>query len=183
MRGLTWLYAILVLGVGAWVTIGYLPPDIKLFGRKWGFSTGLYEMSHDWVVGGLGAIALPALLVALTALVATLVLTGTRFRYAAAVEPERTAAKQAGSGSSLRWYRRIPAFFGAVIAYYRSMKTNPGFAARTGQAVIVTAGAVLVWTVEWLLWPATSSSTMEFGANIGAAFALAFVSLVAGNVL
>ncbi len=131
MRGLAWLYAIAVLTVGTWITLGLLPPKIKIFGYEWGFAPGLHEMAHDWVVGGLGAIVLPTLLLALTTSVATLALTGTRFRYAAALETQPAETQQSG-GSSRRWDRRIAAFFRAVIAYFRSIKANPGIAAPAG---------------------------------------------------
>jgi len=163
MRGLTWLYASAVLAVGLWLALGLLPAGVAP------------ALARDWVVGGLGAIVLPALLVALTALVATLTLTGTRFRYAAAAEAQRIETP---------WDRRIAAFFGAnapATAHYHSIKASPGFAARQGQAVIVTTGAVLVWIAERVLWPAQGSPNVEVaaGVSVGIAFALAFASLVA----
>jgi regulator of protease activity HflC (stomatin/prohibitin superfamily) len=57
---------------------------------------------------------------------------------------------------------------------------DPGVAARQGQALIVTSGAVLVGLATWLLWPADALPQSATSANIAAAFAfgLAFVSLI-----
>lgn len=155
MRGLTWLYGGAALTVGVWLALGFLPA---------GVAPGLRAMAREWIVGGLGAVVLPALLVAFTGSVATLALTGARFRYAAALETQRTET---------RWRRSM---------------ANPGFAARQGQAVLVTTGALLVWIAERLLWP-QPPSTAEVAAHVGigfalaAAFALAFMSLVAERVV
>jgi regulator of protease activity HflC (stomatin/prohibitin superfamily) len=141
MRGLTWLYASAAMILWLFLFLGLLPPGVGP------------AMARDWLDGGMGAIALSALLLALTGSVATLALTGARFWYTAAEEDQPT----------------------------NPLKANPGFAARQGQAIIVTTGAVLVWFAEWWLWPAP---TTEVPANVDvgtlvAAFALAFASLVA----
>ncbi len=59
-------------------------------------------------------------------------------------------------------------------------KFDPGIAARQGQALIVPAGALLVWLFTWLLWPRDTPADSATSANIAAAlaFGLAFVSLV-----
>lgn len=159
MLGLTWLYGGGVVAVGFWLFLGLLPATVAP------------AMAREWVIGGLGAIVLPALLVALTASAATLALTSTR-------SPDVAEW----------WHRRIDKFFGAnspTSAYYSSkIKSNPGYAARQGQAVIVTTGAVLVWIAERWLWPTQASQTVEVAANVAAAnvaaaFVLAFVSLAA----
>ncbi len=196
IRGLTWLYAGAVLIVGVWIFVGLLPASVAP------------AMAREWIVGGLGAIVLPTLLMALTVSVATLILTGTRFRYTAAAETPQTegAVAEAESGSRFSpaglaslavafatpggpfsWDRRVSGFFGANArgaVYYNSIKADPGFAARQGQALIVTTGAVVVWFAEWLLLPAHASPSVEIAAKVGvatvgAAFLLAFASLVA----
>jgi len=198
IRGLTWLYAGAALIVGLWLFLGLLPASVAP------------SMAREWVVGGLGAIALPTLLMALTVSVATLVLTGTRFRYAA-LETQRNegetspdirpaagvrfspaglaslAVAFATPGGPSTWDRRIARFFGTnarATVYYESIKADPGFAARQGQAVIVTTGAVLAWIAEWLLLPAHASATAEVAPKVGivavgAALAFAFGSLMA----
>lgn len=160
MLGVTGLYAGAVVTVGFWLALGMLPASVAS------------AMARDWVVSGLGAIVLSALLVALTGSAATLALTSTRFRHAAAV-------------TETRFDRRVAGFFGknsSAVSYYHLIKANPGLAARQGQAVIVTTGALLAWIAERLLWPGQASP--EVAANFGAAsvvavFALGFVSLVA----
>jgi regulator of protease activity HflC (stomatin/prohibitin superfamily) len=150
MRGLTGLYAGAVVGVVVWLTLGAL-----------GVSG-----PREWIDSGWGAIALPTLLVALTGSVATLALTGARFRYLAGDDSQPTETQP---GPLLKWM------------------VNPGFAARQGQAIIVTTGAVLVWIAERWLWPAQASPNAEVAANVGiavgAAFALAFASLVAERLV
>jgi regulator of protease activity HflC (stomatin/prohibitin superfamily) len=200
IRGLTWLYAGATLTVGVWLFLGMLPASVAP------------AMAREWIVGGLGAVVLPTLLAALTGSLAALVLTGTRIQYAAAMEAQGTetraeadagveaptprfslaglaglAAVFATRGGLSTWDQRIEKFFGAksrAIPYYHSIKANPGFAARQGQAFIVTTGAVLVWLAERWLLPAHASSTVKAAASVGiagvgGAFALAFVSLVA----
>jgi regulator of protease activity HflC (stomatin/prohibitin superfamily) len=148
MRRLMWLYATAAMTLWLFLFLGFFPAGAGP------------AMAREWLDGGIGSIALSALLVALTGSVATLALTGARFWYGAPVETE-------------------PANI------FDSIKANPGFAARQGQAVIVTTGAVLVWFTEWYLWPAPTS---EVPANIDAAsfvaaFALAFASLVAERLV
>jgi len=197
IRGLTCLYAGAVLALGLWLALGLLPASIAP------------AMAREWIVGGLGAIVLPTLMMALTGLVATLLLTGTRLRYAAALETERTetgVAPEPGArvrfsfsgfgglatvfatpGGPSTWDARLEGFFGAnarSTAYYHTIKASPGFAARQGQAIIFTMGALLVWIAEGLLWPARPSSSVGVAANVsvaavGAAFILAFAALVA----
>ncbi len=149
-RGLTLLYASAVIAVVVWLTLGSL-----------GMSA-----PREWVEGGWGAIALPTLLVALTGSVATLALTGARFRYASGGESQNTETQP---GPLLKWM------------------VNPGFAARQGQAIIVTTGAVLVWIAERWLWPVETSPNAEVAANVGiavgAALALAFASLMAERLV
>ena len=155
MRGMAWLYGGAVLVVLLWLALGFLPAAT---------APELRAMAREWIVGGLGAIVLPALLVAFTASLATLALTGARFRYSTAPDVPR-------AHTPTRWQ-------------YWSI-TNPGVAARQGQAVIVTTGAVLAWVAERLLWPVDVAPSAQVVANVGAAFAflLAFLSLVAERVV
>lgn len=197
VRGLTWLYAGAALTLGFWLLLGSLPANVAP------------AMAREWIVGGLGAIVLPTLLMALTAVLATLALSGVRLQYAANMDVRRAetqaaegigvkagdklaavpsmAAAFATPGGPSTWDRRVEKFFGAsspATTSYYAIKADPGFAARQGQAVIVTLGAVLVWIAEALLWPTRASSTAEVGAHVGAAvvgaaFVLAFLSLAA----
>ncbi|HTU47947.1 MAG TPA: SPFH domain-containing protein [Bryobacteraceae bacterium] len=197
VRGLTLVYGVAALTVGVWLFLGLLPAGVAP------------AMAREWIIGGLGAIVFPTLLVAFTGSLATLILTGTRLRHTADVEAERSeapgaanagaktrfslagftglAAVLATAGGPSTWDRRIEGFFGEEArstAYYHRIKANPGFAARQGQAVIVTTGAALVWIAERLLWPTQASRTVGVAANVGvvavvATFALAFVSLAA----
>jgi len=122
-------------------------------------------MAHEVIAGGLGGMVLPALLLALTALLGTLALTAARFRYSAATTQIRAAA--------------------AASARQRWSLAEPGFAARQGQALIIPLGALLIWLLSIYLWPATASANDATAANVAAAFvfALAFVSLVAERVM
>ena len=150
MRALTWLFGSAVLAVGLWLALGFL-----------GVSA-----AREWIEGGLGAIAFPTLFMGLTVSVATLALTGARFRYAVSVENQ---------GTETQSRLLIKAMAG------------PGFVARQGQAIIVSTGAVLVWLAERALWPAQPSQSAEVtagvGIAVGAAFALAFASLVAERIV
>jgi len=150
MRALTWMFGSGVLAVGLWLALGFL-----------GVSA-----AREWIEGGLGAIAFPTLFMGLTVSVATLAMTGARFRYAASIENHGNDTK-----SKL---------------LIKSM-ADPGFAARQGQAIIVSTGAVLVWLAERALWPAQPAETGEVtagvGIAVGAAFVLAFASLVAERIV
>jgi regulator of protease activity HflC (stomatin/prohibitin superfamily) len=123
----------------------------------------LRALAREAIAGGLGAITLTALLLADLALLGTLALTATRVRHAAQGEEEIASS-------------RHPFAF----------RDHPGNAARMGQALIATPGAVLVWAVIVGLWP-SGSGTLEqpAAANIAAAFgiAIAFVSLVAERIV
>jgi regulator of protease activity HflC (stomatin/prohibitin superfamily) len=64
-------------------------------------------------------------------------------------------------------------------------RLGPGFAARTGQGLIVPAGTVLIYAVAWLLWPGTGIAQAPANANVMAAlaFGFAFPSLVAERTM
>jgi regulator of protease activity HflC (stomatin/prohibitin superfamily) len=136
VRNLTLLYGIAALAVFVPLIAALLPegtlPQLRSFAR-------------EVVTGGLGATALPALLLAFTALCGTFSLTTARFMHS-----------------------------------LKAQTFDPGVAARQGQAVIVTSGAVLVALATWLLWPRDALLQSAATANIAAAlaFGLAFVSLV-----
>ena len=154
VRRLAWLYAISAAAVLVVLAAALLPAGILPQAR----SVALESLS-----GGLSALVLTSLLLALTALSSTLALTSARFRFsesapAAPARPPRT------------W-------------------DDPGFAARQAQALIVPVGTVLIWLVVRYAWPAAPAAVDLPGAatsaNIAAAFvfALAFVSLVAERIM
>lgn len=121
------------------------------------------NLAQEMIAGGLAAIVIPALLLSLTALLGTLALTTARYREATA-DGVRAAT---------------------MPAHWRNVVAHPGVAARIGQAVIVPAGAILIYAVVRLLWAATPPAAEANAANTAAAlvFALAFISLVAERIL
>lgn len=123
----------------------------------------LRMLAREAGADGLGAIALAALLLADMALLGTLALTAARIRHTAE-EGEEIASS------------RHPLAF----------RDHPGNAARMGQALTATVGAVLVCASIRALWPSGSAILGHpASANIAAAFvvAIAFVSLVAERVV
>jgi regulator of protease activity HflC (stomatin/prohibitin superfamily) len=151
VRRLAWLYTNMVLLAAVLLSAALLPA--QMFPRA-------EALAAEAATGGLGAIVLPALLLALTGLAATLALTTTRYRYA-----NDSQRHQGGATAP----RRRPWW-----------DVHPGFAARQGQAVIVPLGAVLIGLCTALLWPRTATAPAPASANVVAAFvfALAFVSLI-----
>ncbi len=125
-----------------------------------GTATQLRSLAGEAIAGGLAGLVLSALLLSLTGLLATLALTTARFRHATADQ----------AAAAARW---------------RDALRHPGVAARVGQAVIVTAGALLVFLVTRLFWPTAVNPANATIANIAGAFvlALAFASLVSERVL
>ncbi len=154
IRHLALLYGIATLAVAVFLVLALLPPTTL---------PEIRDIAREAVAGGLGAMVLPALLLALTALTATLALTTARFRYSTAVE------ESAGAASARRLERR----------------EDPGFAGRMGQAFIVPAGAIGIGVAIWLMWPASAAEPHAAGADIVAAFVfgIAFVSLVCERVM
>ena len=123
----------------------------------------LRSLGHEAIVDGVGGVALAALLLADMALLGTLALTAARVRHAAE------------GGAEIPSSRHPLAF-----------RDHPGNAARMGQALAATTGAVLVCAAIRALWPAGSAILERAGsANIAAAFviAIAFVSLVAERIV
>jgi regulator of protease activity HflC (stomatin/prohibitin superfamily) len=120
-------------------------------------------VAHEAIAGGLAAMVLAALLLALTGLLGTLALTSARYRQATAAELGRTAP---GTG-------------------WRQALEHAGVAARIGQAVIVPIGAIAIYLVLQFLWPVEATADVRSSANILAAlvFALTFVSLVCERIM
>jgi regulator of protease activity HflC (stomatin/prohibitin superfamily) len=177
MRRLSWLYGSLALAVVLLLLAAALPERAMPQTRS---------LAEEVLHGGLGAMVLANLLLALTALLATLAMTVARSRHAAAHAAAAArgapgpgaapSAPGAPSGSTLR--------FGPMRAPRWSM-SDPGFVARQLQALIVPLGTLLVWLAVRILWPRTAPSTDATAANIAAAFAfaIAFVSLMAERVI
>jgi regulator of protease activity HflC (stomatin/prohibitin superfamily) len=128
-----------------------------------GIAAPTQALAHEAIAGGLAATVLAALLLSLTGLLGTLALTRARFRQAVAIEQGRMAAGTA----------------------WRNVLDHPGVAARIGQAVIVPAGAILIYLALQFLWPYEPRADRAGSADILAAlvFALAFVSLVGERVM
>ena len=122
----------------------------------------LRALAHEAIVGGLAATVLPTLLLAVAGLLGTLALTAARFR--STVDRAHAAQRAA---SWLRWI------------------DEPGTAARLGQALVMPAGAILIYVAVREFWPTAATSDNATSANIAAAltFALTFVSLVAQRIV
>ena len=150
MRRLVWLYAVATVAVLVLLSAVALPESVL---------PQLRAVAQETAAGGLGALVLTSLLLALTALVGTLALTSARARYAAA--PSRADAR-------MRW-----------------TLAEPGFAARQAQAIIAPLGALLIALAMRLLWPASAPAHNATAGNIAAAFvfAIAFVSLMAERTM
>src|SRR3954468_1053235 len=81
-----------------------------------------YAIAREMVDGSGGAAVLTALLLATTTLLGTFALTTARLRYSLMPAAQRSAR------GSRRW-----------------SLADPGFAARQGQAIVITGGTVLIW--------------------------------------
>jgi regulator of protease activity HflC (stomatin/prohibitin superfamily) len=151
IRRLAWLYGGTAAAVLLLLAAAALPASVLPQARA---------LARECLEGGLAALVLAPLLLALTALFATLVLAVARARHAAAGAPELAGRT--------RW-----------------SLADPGFAARQAQALIVSAGTLLIWLLVRLLWPRTGLAPQPMTANIAAAFvfAAAFVSLMAERVM
>ncbi len=154
IRHLTLLYGIGTLAVAMFLALALLPGSVLS-------RTG--AVAREAVAGGLGAMTLSALLLALTALTGTLALTAARFRYSMALEE----------------------LAGAPLPRRLERHADPGFAGRMGQALIAPAGAVCIWIAIRYMWPAGAGAHVAASADIAAAFVfgIAFVSLVCERVL
>lgn len=121
-----------------------------------------YAFARELIDGSGGAAVLTALLLATATLLGTFALTTARLRYSLL-----PAAQRAARGSRA-W-----------------SLANPGFAARQGQAIVVTTAMLLISLAVRVLWPSGAATASGVAANIAGAFAvgLAFVSLVAERVI
>jgi regulator of protease activity HflC (stomatin/prohibitin superfamily) len=154
VRRLCFLYAGAVVAVAALLTTALLPAGVL---------PRLAALAREAMTGGLAALVLCALLLALTAMLSTLALTAARYH-----EPARP---RHGTGARPRaWW---------------PVRLEPGFAARQAQAFIVPVGAVLMGFAAWLGWPEDSEHVVVADATVASAFvfALAFVSLVAERAM
>jgi regulator of protease activity HflC (stomatin/prohibitin superfamily) len=151
IRRLAWLYGAATAAVLLLLAAAALPSGVLSQTR---------ELARECLSGGLAALVLAPLLLALTALFAALVLVVARARHAAA---------------------SAPAFIGRT----RWTLADPGFAARQAQALIVPGGALLIWLLTRLAWPRSAPLQDATTANIAAAFvfAIAFISLIAERVM
>jgi regulator of protease activity HflC (stomatin/prohibitin superfamily) len=121
-----------------------------------------YAIARELVDGSGGAAVLTALLLATMMLLGTFALTTARLRHSLAPPAQRAAR------GSRRW-----------------SLSDPGFAARQGQALVVTVGTVLIWLAVRVLWPSGAPTASGMAANVAGSLAvgLAFVSLVAERVM
>jgi regulator of protease activity HflC (stomatin/prohibitin superfamily) len=151
LRRLAWLYGAAAAAVLLLLAAAALPQDVLPQARA---------LARESLEGGLAALVLAPLLLALTGLLATLSLAVARARHAAAPAP--------GFAARTRW-----------------TLADPGFAARQAQALVLPVGAVLVWLITRLAWPHSLVAQQPTTANIAAAFvfAVAFVSLIAERVM
>lgn len=164
IRRLLWLYGSVTGAAVLLLVAAALPPGAMPQTRA---------LAQEVLRGGLGAMVLANLLLALTALAGSLAMTVARARHAA--WHARTASAEASSSPT-----RLSGSHGP-----RWSMGDPGFVARQGQAFIVPAGAILIWLAARLLWPRTAAAPEATAANIAAAFvfAIAFVSLMAERVM
>lgn len=174
VRRLCWLYGSVTAAVIVLLLSAALPSNVLPQTRL---------LALEVFSGGLGAIVLASLLLALTALAASLAMTAARARHAAAHAAAAAAAAaritHATTAVASAPSRLVP------VSRTRWSFADPGFVARQGQALIVTLGALLVWLAMRLLWPRTPIAPDATAANIAAAFvfAIAFVSLMAERVM
>jgi regulator of protease activity HflC (stomatin/prohibitin superfamily) len=125
--------------------------------------SALHAQAAEAAAGGAGGLVLSTLLMALTALLATQAL---------------TAARQ--------WYLVGEDDKGKGVRRFSFRRAGPGVAARQGQAVIVSLGAVLTCFASWLLWPMASSPLAARAEPniIGAVVvAFAFCSLICERMM
>ncbi|HLK72000.1 MAG TPA: hypothetical protein VKT19_08595, partial [Steroidobacteraceae bacterium] len=129
-----------------------------------------HALAREVLEGGLGAMVLSSLLLALSALTGALAMTAARARHAL-----QTARLPAAAPPG-----RL-----APVTRQRWSMSDPGFVARQGQALILPLGMLLIGLVVVLLPVRTPVATDATAANIAAAFvfAIAFVSLMAERIM
>jgi regulator of protease activity HflC (stomatin/prohibitin superfamily) len=118
-------------------------------------------LTREVVASGLATVTLSALLLAETVLLAVWLLTSAR------------SGRSAVAGVVTEGQR------------WRSWLAQPGTAAREGQAIVIPAGAVIIWVITRELFPAAQHLEAAGSGNIAAAFVLglAFLSLMAERVV
>ena len=170
VRRLCWLYGSATVAVLLLLLSAALPAKILPQTRA---------LALEVLGGGLGAMVLTSLLLALTALAASLAMTVARARHAAMHAATRIPGGAAQAAAESTPSRLMP------VHRPRWSLSDPGFIARQGQALIVSLGALLVWLALRLLWPGTAMARDATAANVAAAFvfAIAFVSLMAERVM
>ena len=160
-RRLTWLYAIYAIVIALLMIFGAAPitgiPKLK-------------GMAVELVVGGMGAVALSAVILALTILLAVFVIANERLVRRRA-EAYRVAGELDGAAPSpfaLLW------------------RLGPGVLAREGQATLIIVEAIVLAVIAWKLWPSamppqvdSNNATLMAAVIIG----LAFPSLVAERIM
>ncbi len=160
LRGMAWLYGVFIAVTGLLLSVPYWPTQ-RL--------QGVRSVATEAIKSGTGGLILAALLLALTGLVATLVMAASR---------RRAPASESGGEDT---EARTNSFVGELCEVL-----GPGILARQGQAVLVPLGAIAVGLAVWLLWPmtATTVSVRSHAYVIAAlAVAMAFPSLVAERLV
>jgi regulator of protease activity HflC (stomatin/prohibitin superfamily) len=154
VRRLLWIYGVFFIGLGLFILPVVLP--IKRLARLKGMGTEL-------LAGGLGEVALAAVLLTLTALAATALLTSARL-----------AGRRAEIAAALGEFDTTPPSL-----FSRVWALGPGLLAREGQAIVLSVGAVLIGLLAWLMWP-RAHIPVGPDANLVAALTigLAFPSLI-----
>jgi regulator of protease activity HflC (stomatin/prohibitin superfamily) len=144
---LSWLYVTLVLPILLLLCVAVLPNGVL---------PNVHALAAEILAGGFAALVLPALLLALTALLATLLLTRARYRFSGTT-PE-----------AVSWWQ-----------------FDPGAAARLGQAIVVSLGVTLIILCAALFWPRAASVASSASANVAAAlgFVLAFIALISERTM
>jgi regulator of protease activity HflC (stomatin/prohibitin superfamily) len=158
-RRLLWICGVFLAGLILFILPAILP--IKRLAKLKGMGTEL-------VAGGLGEVALVAVILAIAALAAT-----------ALVASARLAARRAEIAAALGEFDTSPPSL-----FSRVWALGPGLLAREGQAVILGLGAVIIGLLAWLMWP-QARVPVAADANLVAALAigLSFPSLICERML
>jgi regulator of protease activity HflC (stomatin/prohibitin superfamily) len=158
-RRLTWLYGVYA-GVVAVLLLAALFPL--------GGLSKLKGIAGEFLLGGLGVVALSAILLALLSLIATGLMANSRL-YLRRTEAQRLAGELDSGPPSL---------------FTPLWRLGPGFLAREGQAVVLPLGTALIALLAWRLWP-TLGAPVAPEANLAAALiiGLAFPSLIAERMM
>jgi regulator of protease activity HflC (stomatin/prohibitin superfamily) len=154
VRQLLWIYGVFLVGLALFILPAVLP--IKRLAKLKGMATEL-------LAGGLGEVALLAVLLALIALTATALLASSRL-----------ASRRAEVAAALGEFDTTPPSL-----FSRVWALGPGVLAREGQAIVLTVGAALICLLAWRMWP-QAHTVVGADANLVAALTigLAFPSLI-----